>query len=387
MDLLANIDIRCGDVRKELRKLPAQSVHCVVTSPPYWKLRDYGFEGQLGLEPTPKEFIRNLVKVFRQIRRVLRDDGTLWVNMGDSHVTSRLDERGFPLKGKMMMPFRLAIALQDDGWIMRQDIVWHKIQPQPETLTDRPTTAHEYFFLFSKSDRYYYDLEAIAEPCSPNTHARSAAAKSLRPSDVRDRGSVNPKARLTIPRGWATGDGHVRSALEHSRRGPLSPKQNASFSEANTSNVETRNKRSVWPCHTDRMDLKLCTNCHAVYDGVTFKALRETRVNVGGHSKVTTICGKCDAEDAWFSHYAAFGAKWIEPAILAGCPEGGTVLDPFAGTGTTCGVAVAHLRKAIGIEGSRHYVALIPARVEQVVRKLREAPAPKPQPIEQLTLL
>ena len=385
-DLLANVTIRQGDVLKELRKLPSNSVDCVVTSPPYWQLRDYGFEGQLGLEEDPRSFIRNLVRVFRQVRRVLKDEGTLWVNMGDAHVTRSIAVRGFPLKGKMMMPHRLAIALQDDGWYVRQDIVWHKQQPQPETVSDRPTTAHEYLFLLSKSERYFYDADAIAEPCSENTNARSAAAKALRSPAMRDQGGVNAKVRMTTPSGWAVGS-DARTAVEHSRRTVRGPKQNASMASAIVGHVEMRNKRSVWPCYTDRMDLKLCTHCRTVYTGAEFAKLKETRVNVGGHAVVRSVCGHCGQDNAWLSHFAAFGAEWIEPAVLAGCPEGGTVLDCFAGTGTTAGVAVAHLRKAILIEGNPQYIPLIPHRVEQVVRRLRQAPAPPPAAPGQLNLL
>lgn len=386
-DLMQHVDVRCGDVLKELRKLPSNVADCVVTSPPYWQLRDYGFDGQLGLEPDPRQFIRNLVKVFRQVRRVLKDEGTLWVNMGDAHVTRSIAVRGFPLKGKMMMPHRLAIALQDDGWYMRQDIVWHKQQPQPETVSDRPTTAHEYLFLLSKSERYFYDADAIAEPCSPNTNARSAAAKALRPSEVRDMGGVNAKVRMGVPSGWATGEGHVRSAVEYSQRPLRGPKQNASMASAIVGAVEMRNKRSVWPCYTDRMDLKLCKHCQTVYTSQSFGALDIVGHKLPDGTHISKIRCRCGEEDAWLSHFAAFGAEWIEPCILAGCPEGGTVLDCFAGTGTTAGAAVAHLRKAILIEGNPDYIPLIPHRVEQVVRRLRQAPAPPPVAPGQLNLL
>lgn len=372
-DLMRDIDVRCGDVLRELRKLPSESVHCVITSPPYWKLRDYGFEGQLGLEKTPREFIRNMVKVFRHVRRVLKDDGTCWVNMGDAHVTSKVDQRGFPLKGKMMMPHRLAIALQDDGWIVRQDIVWHKQQPQPETVHDRPTTAHEYLFLLAKQERYVYDAAAIAEPTSEKTNARSSAANALRPREQRD-APMGGKLRMTVPSGWSTGADKPRSAVEHSASRLFGVKNNESYSFSNIGLVPTRNKRSVWPCYTDRMDLKLCTACQSVYTASEFAELAVVN-NIPACSTCWNA-GVTMPNDAWLSHFAAFGAEWIEPAVLAGCPKGGVVLDPFAGTGTTGGVAVAHEREAILIEGNQNYVPLIPYRVEQVVRRLREAPAP-----------
>ena len=398
LDLMANVDIRCGDVRSELRKLPAQSVHCVITSPPYWRLRDYGFPGQLGLEPTPQQFIRNLVKVFRQVRRVLRDDGTLWVNMGDSHIHEAVQKKsfrrdgadalpkGFKVKDKALMPHRLAIALQDDGWFVRQDIVWHKQQPQPETVSDRPTTSHEYLFQLAKSAHYVYDAEAIAEPCSEQTNARSASAKLLRDPAVRDQGGVNIKVRMTTPAGWAT-ESDARTAVEHSRARAVRSKQNESMSIGTAGAVQMRNKRSVWPVYTDRMDLKMCTGCNTVYTAQSFDALKVTGATLANGTHVTRIeCRECLETEKWLSHFAAFGAKWIEPCVLAGCPPGGTVLDIFCGTGTTLGVAVAHGRKAIGIDGSAHYVHLIPHRVEQVVRRLKKAPAPEPVAKEQLAL-
>lgn len=402
LDLMANVDIRCGDVRKELRKLPAESVNCVITSPPYWRLRDYGFEGQLGLEATPQEFIRNLVKVFRQVRRVLRKDGTVWVNMGDSHIHETVQKKsfrrdgadalpkglpkGFKVKDKALMPHRLAIALQDDGWYLRQDIVWFKQQPQPETVSDRPTTAHEYIFLLSKSARYWYDAEAIEEACSEKTNARSASAKLLRDPAVRDQGGVNIKVRMTTPAGWAT-DSTARTAVEHSTRRAVRSKQNESAAAGMAGQVLTRNKRSVWPVFTDRMDLKLCTGCKTVYTAQSFEGLKVLGFTLENGTHVTRIeCRQCLETEKWLSHFAAFGAQWIEPCVLAGCPPGGTVLDCFAGTGTTLGVAVAHGRKAIGIEGSSDYVHLIPHRVEQVVRRLKNAPAPAPVAKEQLTL-
>ena len=143
-----------GDCIAGLRTLPHASVHCCVTSPPYWGLRDYGHAGQIGLEETPERYVARMVDVFRDVRRVLRDDGTLWLNLGDSYG-----------KGKQLlgMPWKVASALQSDGWILRQDIIWHKPSPMPESVTDRCTKAHEYVFLLTKRERYFYDAAAIAE--------------------------------------------------------------------------------------------------------------------------------------------------------------------------------------------------------------------------------
>ena len=146
-----------------LKELPDRSIHCCVTSPPYWGLRDYGTSDQLGLEETPQEYVDNMVKLFRQVRRVLKDDGTLWLNLGDSY------GEGKQLCG---IPWMVAFALQADGWYLRQDIIWHKPNPMPESVTDRCTKAHEYLFLLTKKPKYFYDQQAIAEPCSPATNAR-----------------------------------------------------------------------------------------------------------------------------------------------------------------------------------------------------------------------
>ena len=212
------VDILTGDCRDILPTLPEKSVHCCVTSPPYWGLRDYGVDGQIGLEASPEEFIAEMVNVFREVHRVLRDDGTLWLNLGDTYagsrgqslrggppsvsstlagnghrgggpklsgmttVSRRLDNAVIPrsdflipgLKPKDLagIPWRVALALQADGWYLRCDIIWHKPNPMPESVTDRPTKAHEYMFLLSKSEKYYYDHEAIKEPVSGSAHAR-----------------------------------------------------------------------------------------------------------------------------------------------------------------------------------------------------------------------
>lgn len=177
-----NVDLRCGEALAVLRTLPAESVHCCVTSPPYWGLRDYGTAEQLGLEATPAEYVARLVAVFREVRRVLRPDGTFWLNLGDSYAGAGRDggtaskehgrraERmlgGGVRKQLVGIPWRVAFALQDDGWVLRQDIVWHKPNPMPSSVRDRCTTAHEYVFLLTKNPAYWYDAEAIKEPAVP----------------------------------------------------------------------------------------------------------------------------------------------------------------------------------------------------------------------------
>ena len=204
------VSILVGDCVEQMKLLPDASAQTCVTSPPYFGLRDYGVDGQIGLEPTPDEFVASLVTVFREVRRVLRDDGTLWLNLGDSYARTGGTDRKVPsgLKDKDLIgvPWRVAFALQADGWYLRQDIIWHKPNPMPESVRDRCTKAHEYIFLLSKSPRYYFDSEAIKEPAS-------APPKKCGPKNDASR---NDSGRTGIVRG----DG------------------------------ETRNRRSVWTVST-----------------------------------------------------------------------------------------------------------------------------------------
>jgi len=346
--------IICGDALTVLREMPDNLVNCVVTSPPYWRLRDYGVEGQLGLEPTMEEYLEKMLVIFREIRRVLRPDGTLWLNLGDKSIHSwcgtqgkhgeRCNRRLVPtpkgskipkgLKKKDLagIPWRVAFALQDDGWYLRQDIIWHKRNAMPESVKDRPTRTHEYIFLLSKSQKYHYDYKAIMEPASPDTHARYARGRSDNhkwadggPGDQTIAKSfehmlkpgVNPKAAKAVP-------------LErYGRSRALMPKQNPYFSAAMKEVVEMRNKRSVWDIPT------------SPYSG---------------------------------PHYATFPPKLIEPCILAGCPEGGIVLDPFMGAGTTAVVSKFLKRNFIGIELNPRDVEMAEDRIAKpfkprVVRK------------------
>lgn len=327
-----------GDVHAVLRRMAAAKVkvNTVVTSPPYWGLRDYGHSGQIGLEPTLGEFLATMVEVFDLVREVLADDGTAWVNMGDSYAGSRCggqwpgsglagpqtnaardakrlmtasrrrdnapvprsDVRVDGLKPKDLVgqPWRLAFALQDAGWWLRSDIIWSKPNPMPESCKDRPTKAHEYLFLLAKSDRYFFDFDAFQEPVSGGGHARKAIG------------------------GWDTGPG-AHSVLKHNtpkasktgvgfgrgfdREPKPRVKNNASMDAALTEQRSTRNRRTVWEIPTQ------------AYSG---------------------------------AHFATFPERLVEPCILAGCPVGGVVLDPFFGSGTTGQVAQRLGRNWIGIE-------------------------------------
>lgn len=301
-----------GDVLDMLKTLDSESVHCCVTSPPYWGLRDYGVEGQLGLEKTPQEYIAKMVEVFREVRRVLRKDGTCWLNVGDSYanltrktdnpiqfnkdIGERYGERisgkrttlknnGMGLKEKdlCLIPFRLAIALQEDGWWVRSDIIWAKPNPMPESVTDRPTKSHEYMFLLTKSAKYYFDQEAVREAHSYPEINHTSQAKTIEQNN----------AFL----------GHAPTNLGRCGNNP-----------------NGRNIRTVW-----------------------------------------TIPTQPTPE----AHFATFPEALIVPCIKAGCPEGGAVLDPFFGSGTTGIVAKKLQRKWIGIELNAEYIKIAEKRIEK----------------------
>ncbi len=326
------LTVYLGDCRDVLATLPPGSVNCVVTSPPYWGLRDYGVAGQLGLERTPQEYVAAMVGVFREVRRVLRDDGTLWLNLGDTYagggrggnpddspfrkqatnhgsVTDATKEPwpipvGLKPKDLVGIPWRVAFALQEDGWYLRSDIIWAKTNPMPESVTDRPTKSHEYLFLLTRSSRYHYDAAAIREQA---TYDRPGADKRF-------------------PLGWATGPG-AHSTLEHNGRGRrertfarngavselvIPGQQAAQHRSGRTDEVpDSRNRRSVWSIATTS------------YPG---------------------------------AHFATFPEALVEPCVLAGCPVLGTVLDPFAGTGTVGLVANRLGRRAVLIDLSADYL-------------------------------
>jgi site-specific DNA-methyltransferase (adenine-specific) len=318
--------LQLGDCREILQTLPEQSVHCCVTSPPYFGLRDYGMAEQIGLEPTPEQFVAELVAVFREVRRVLRDDGTLWLNLGDSYASSGVSGKqastsklgkgcdgsirraggqpgpnpkmmdqvfgraptpeGLKTKDLIGIPWRVAFALQSDGWYLRQDIIWHKPNPMPESVTDRCTKAHEYVFLLSKSARYYYNADSIKiQATDPETMAGI------------QRPSIEP---LYLETG-NKGAGRYRCNLH------------------NQAPREMVNRRSVWTIATQP------------YKG---------------------------------AHFATFPPALVEPCILAGCPVGGTVLDPFSGSATTGQVALANARNYIGCELNPEYHELAQRRLD-----------------------
>ena len=298
-------EIWIGDCRGSLQQMPDESVNCVVTSPPYWRLRDYGCLGQIGMEKTPEEFIQVMVDVFREVKRLIRYDGTLWLNLGDSLFNKNLTG----------IPWRVALALQNDGWYLRQDIIWDKPNPMPESCRDRCTRSHEYIFLLSKSAMYHYDQDAIREPAGSKGNANGFRGGAY------CNGNIN---NATMGKRTQSGNktGRGGSAYSFARKTatkgkPGAPDQHREDREPIFYNV-TRNKHSVWTVAT------------YPYKG---------------------------------AHFATFPPALIEPCILAGCPKGGTVLDPFGGSGTTAYVANGYDRKAVLCELNPANVPLIQKRL------------------------
>lgn len=307
MNLTAEVIV--GDNRETLKQLPDKSVQCVVTSPPYWGLRDYGEDEQIGLEQSPNDFIEQLCLVFDEVWRVLKDDGTIWVNLGDSYSAMRdskavpdslrdgdgtrvaqaanrdpanLRAAGLKHKDLVGIPWRFAFAMQERGWYLRQDIIWAKPNPMPESVTDRCTKSHEYIFLLTKNPKYYYDHEAIKEDAITEPQARDKSAEGY---------------QADYPNGERFSAGERVYGADGKR-----------------------NKRSVWSVTTSRY------------------------------------------KDA---HFATYPPELITPCILAGSKEGDIILDPFSGSGTTGEVALLYNRNYIGLELNSEYAKLSEKRLTQ----------------------
>jgi DNA modification methylase len=315
------IKLMLGDCLEMMRGMDAGSIHCCVTSPPYFGLRDYGVDGQIGLEATPEAYVAKMVDVFREVRRVLRYDGTLWLNLGDSYANDgkwggttggkhadglhgspigRLKrETGLKPKNLIGIPWRVAFALQADGWYLRSDIIWNKPNPMPESVRDRPTKSHEYIFLLAKSDSYYYDADATKE---------ERDSVSLYP------GNKDP-GKIQGTKAHQGGNSQFRDSRQRA-----------------WGDLSGRNKRSVWTVAT-----KPCKD----------------------------------------AHFATFPPKLIEPCILAGCPAGGVVLDPFSGAGTTGVVAKQHGRSYVGIELNPEYIEMSRKRIDETRVEMPLFNAPK----------
>jgi DNA modification methylase len=328
-----------GDALEFLMSIPSETVQTCVTSPPYWGLRDYGNERQMGLEATPELYIARMVEVFREVKRVLKNDGTLWVNVGDSFcstapgtmgdslrqegILSGVSNRradgsrkfrpetpnGLKPKDLVGIPWMLAFALRADGWWLRSDIVWHKQNPMPESVTDRPTRSHEFIFLLSKSERYFYDFEAIKEPgiyAGPNGDQHSPHAQGFTRRSKKQEKERQDKQR-----------GHGR------RHNGFNDRWDQMTKEEQCSVM--RNKRDVWTVNT------------------------------------------CPFPDA---HFATFPEDLIKPCVMAGSRLGDIVLDPFFGSGTTGKVSIELGRRCIGIELNPEYVRMARERCQTTVGML-----------------
>lgn len=343
-----SVRILQGDCRDVLKTLPDESVHCVVTSPPYWGLRDYGVVGQLGLESSPEHYVNAMVETFAECRRVLKDDGTLWLNLGDSygHGTNAKREasktgivsaeqhtaqgarHGGMAKQLIGIPWRVAFALQADGWYLRQWMPWVKKNAMPESVTDRPASACEVVFLLSKAERYYYDHEAVKLPASMSfvndPRWESGSTDRNEKTGYADAKAQNPKQL---------------HRMFDKQRGPS--RKHAGFNERWDA-MEKKDQCGGW---------RSTKNSDWFFEGLLTDA--------DGNPLVFTV----NPTPFTGAHFATFPPKLVEPCILAGCPKDGVVLDPFAGAGTTGLVADRNGRDAILIELNPEYVTMAQERI------------------------
>ena len=425
-----------GDVREVLKTLDEESVQCVVTSPPYWGLRDYGVDDQLGLEATPEEFVENLVEVFKEVKRVLRKDGTVWLNLGDSYASgkSRYSSKpqtiakgkshDEPMDGKkpdlyyhpvlkdkdlIGIPWRVALALQADGWYLRSDIIWNKPNPMPESVTDRPTKSHEYIFLLTKSAKYYYDHGAIKEKGVMDS---SSSAGSIQ-QDTRithgtgggNSGINKAKDKLRvelIERGFTTrnkrsvwkidkyGDAETEAMYRqgmHRDRGKNliatrpdlpSQKEFVDFIRSKTNAKELSEKSGIKLStveHWFRYDesgfsFPNVEDWMIIKDFVKDEDMDKCLTNVQFHYDSVKETGKRNKRSVWKittkpykeAHFATFPEELPETCIKAGTKRGDVVLDIFAGSGTTLRVASKLGRKGIGIELNPEYIKILKKR-------------------------
>lgn len=336
--------VHVGDCRDVLKTLPDESVQCCVTSPPYWGLRDYGHPGQIGQERTPQEFVTAMCQVFSEVRRVLKADGTCWLNLGDSYASNPASggkqsplmtggehkrtpsgiayQRPPGLKPKDLIgiPWRVALALQADGWYLRSDIVWAKANCMPESVTDRPTRSHEFIFLLTKSERYFYDHEAIKEPCIYDVDGTGTAARKAR-----------SEGNKLVPTDKTNG---IR---------PGGYKNSVNFDGKNKGAEKQR-------CHSRR---------HAGFNDRSDDMEREEQCTGMRNKRDVWTVAPANYPEA---HFATYPPDLIKPCILAGTRAGDVVLDPFGGSGTTGMVALELGRRAVLIELNPDYEKFITQR-------------------------
>ena len=339
-DIAEDFRIYLGDALSVLRELPNESINCCITSPPYWGLRDYGLPDQLGLEKTPEEYVSKLTAIFAEVNRVLKADGMLWLNLGDSYASSGGHTKvgatgflstmpdqaaarnfaaqkvpfGYKAKDLIGIPWFVAFSLRSWGWYLRSEIIWHKPNPMPESVTDRPTKAHEQIFLLTKSSKYYYDSVAASEPCVTNNPTDPSYRKNGK-STKRNRTEIPGQQPHSIYR--TSGNRTHKYVTEYEHSDTEEHRLKAGLLKVADKPWVRRNRRTVWTVSTQPIKQ---------------------------------------------AHFATFPEKLIEPCILAGCPIGGTVLDPFNGSGTTGIVATRHGRRYIGIELNPDYIDITEER-------------------------
>lgn len=321
-----------ADCREALRHLPDESVHCVVTSPPYFGLRDYGHERQIGLEPTPDEYVAELVSVFREVQRVLRKDGTLWLNLGDSYAGSGLaPPAGLKPKDLTGIPWRAAFALQADGWYLRQWLPWVKRNPMPESTQDRPTAACEVVFMLTRSPRYFFDYEAVKRRMAPSSLPRLAQDVDKQAGSARANGGAKSNGTMKAV-------GRIDKQRGHSRR-------HAGFNDRWDRMEQEQQCGQRALRNSDLFFDSLDPPYGALFNGESFIGLDvATQPFVG-------------------AHFAVMPPYLVQPLVTASCPVGGTVLDPFGGAGTTGLVADRLGRNAILIEVNPEYAQMAADRI------------------------
>lgn len=376
--------IHCMDALRLLQMLPDDYINCVVTSPPYWGLRDYGIDGQIGLEDTPQSYVRRMVELFREVRRVLRPDGTCWINLGDSYANDgkwggstggkhsnglhgntgigrQKTHTGLKPKDLCGIPWRVALALQDDGWWLRSDIIWAKGSAMPESVTDRPTKAHEYIFLMTKSANYWYDADAIREPCKVESSERAKRAVS----DTHKNLHIPGQSQHSMHKARANGDEYPMPT--------------------------TRNKRTVWhvnpkgydsahfatypialidPCVKAGCPPQVCVECGAPWKRVIEKERIATRpgiISATDNTKDLFIAkgsgGNTELRYRYETKTTTIG--WQPTCDCNASTRPGIVYDPFMGAGTTALAAIQNSRHYIGSELNPEYVAMARQRIAE----------------------
>lgn len=360
-----------GDALSELKKLPSESAHCIITSPPYWGLRDYGVKGQLGLEPSPAEFIRNLVKVFRECKRVLRKDGTLWINIGDTRVQDggsgtggnlgRINRayqqrnyrakrtEGYQRKEIIGIPWLLAFALQKDGWILRSDIIWSKPNCMPESAADRPTKSHEYVFMLTKSQKYYYDGEAIKEPMTDESKKRYQYDFSLQRAWRQD---SHPQPGGKVPRFGMSPAGRNKRSVWNVPVASYEGEHYASYPPA-----------LIEPIIKACVPKEVCTKCHKPRVRITEKQFvpqEDVSIEKNARKDMDASNGR---EGSARGYNITRTTGWTTCSCKAPFAPG-IVLDPFMGVATTMLVALQQGVDSVGIE-------LNPASIKQGLERCK----------------